>query len=283
MNDLAIVDSHIHLWNPVQFRYPWLDGLPALNRAWLPAEFVAASADASVEKMIFIECGCEPVQSLAEVIWASTLAECETRLCGIVAHAALEKGASVSGDLAGLAAWPLAKGVRRNVQGESDAAFFLQPEFVAGVKQLAEFGFTFDVCIRHEQMRAAAELVRRVPEVTFVLDHFGKPDVRGKRREPWASSLKSMAQSPNVVCKLSGLATEADWNHWRPDDLKFYFEWALECFGWDRLLFGSDWPVATLATDYRRWVMTVQESLPSASTADHVKFFKTNAERIYRV
>jgi L-fuconolactonase len=283
MNGLSIVDSHVHLWNPAQFRYPWLDALPALNRAWLAADFAAASATAGVGKMIFVECGCNPVQSLAEVIWASDLAKAETRLKGIVANAALEKGGGVRADLATLSSLPLVKGVRRNLQNESDAGFLLRPEFVAGVKQLAGFGFTFDLCIRHQQLRAATELATRVPEVMFVLDHFGKPDVRGKNRGPWAADLNALAALPNVVCKLSGLTTEADWSHWRPDDLKFYFERALECFGFDRVLFGSDWPVATLATDYQRWVETVQESVPSASAADRIKLFQTNAERIYRV
>src|SRR5450756_257532 len=137
MNELSIVDSHVHLWNPAQFRYPWLDGLPALNRAWLAADFVAVSATADVGKMIFIECGCMPMQSLAEVIWISDLAKTEPRLRGIVAHAALEKGESVWNDLFALAGWPLVKGIRRNVQNESDAAFFLQPEFVTGVKPVS--------------------------------------------------------------------------------------------------------------------------------------------------
>ena len=126
------------------------------------------------------------------------------------------------------------------------------------MKLLAEFGFTFDLCIRHDQLPMAAELVRRVPQVTFVLDHFGKPDVRGKKTEPWAVNLKALAALPNVVCKISGLTTEADWKNWQPDDLKFYFETALECFGFDRILFGGDWPVATLATSYDRWLETVQ-------------------------
>jgi len=283
MNETSIVDAHVHLWNPAQFRYPWLDELPALNRAWLPADFAKASATAGVGKMVIVECGCKPVQSLAEVIWISDLAKTEPRLRGIVAHAALEKGESVETELAALADWPLVKGVRRNLQSEKDAAFLLQPEFVTGVKRLATFGFTFDLCIGHEQLRATTELVSRVPEVTFVLDHFGKPDVRGKNREPWATELKALAALPNVVGKLSGLTTEADWNQWQADELKFYFDRAWECFGQDRLLFGSDWPVATLATSYQRWVATEQASCPSASPGDWNKIFQTNAERIYRV
>jgi L-fuconolactonase len=117
----------------------------------------------------------------------------------------------------------------------------------------------------------------------FVLDHFGKPDVRGKKTEPWAADLKLLAAMPNVVCKISGLTTEADWKTWQPADLKFYFEHTLECFGFDRILFGGDWPVATLATSYVRWLETVREFFSFATKVDQAKLFQTNAERIYRV
>jgi len=283
MNDFSIVDSHVHLWNPAQLRYSWLDGLPALNRTFLPADFAAASVNANVSKIIFIECGCEPTQNLGEMNWISDLAKNESRIKGIVAHTDLEKGEASRADLEKLAANPLVKGIRRNLQGERNADFCLRPEFITGVKLLAEFGFTFDLCIRHDQLRAAAELVCRVTQVNFVLNHFGKPDVRGKKTEPWAADLKSLAASPNVVCKISGLATEADWKNWQPADLKIYFDRALECFGFNRVLFGGDWPVATLATSYKRWLETVRELFSFASVTDQIKLFQTNAERIYRV
>jgi L-fuconolactonase len=283
MNTLSIVDSHVHFWNPAQLRYSWLDGLPALNRAFLPADFAAASADSNVSKIIFVEGGCEPSHGLTEVGWACVLANDEPRLKGIVAHASLEKGESVCAELGALTSCPLVKGVRRNLQGERDADFCLRPEFLAGARLLAAFGFTFDLCIQHDQLRAVAELARRAPEVNFVLDHLGKPDVRGKKTGPWTADLKALAALPNVYCKISGLTTEADWGNWRPVDLKFYFDWALECFGFDRVLFGGDWPVATLATGYQRWLDTVRDFLSFAPSTSQIKLFQTNAERIYRV
>jgi L-fuconolactonase len=283
MNGLSIVDSHVHLWNPAQLRYSWLDGLPVLNRAFLPADFSATSANSNVNKIIFIECGCDPAQSLAEVNWISDLAKTEPHLKGIVAHVPLEKGETARADLEKLAVNPLVKGVRRNLQGERDADFFLQPAFITGIKLLAEFGYTFDLCVRHEQLRNAVELVRRIPQVTFVLDHYGKPDVRGRGVEPWATDLKALASLPNVACKISGLATEADWKNWQPADLKIYFERTLEYFGFDRILFGGDWPVATLATSYERWLETVRGFFSFATESDRAKLFQTNAERIYRV
>lgn len=283
MSALSIVDSHVHLWNPAQFRYSWLDGLPALDRAFLPRDFSLASAKTDVRKIIFVECDCGPAQNLAEIDWVSDFANKEPRLKGAVVYAPVEKGEAIRADLEMLAGRPLVKGVRRNLQGEREVQFGLRPEFIAGVKVLAEFGFTFDLCIRHEQMRSVAELVKRAPQVTFVLDHFGKPDVRGNKIEPWAKNLKTLAALPNVVCKISGLTTEADWENWQPDDLKYYFETALECFGFDRILFGGDWPVATLATSYIRWLETVQNYFSFATETDQIKLFQTNAERIYRV
>ena len=279
----SLVDAHVHLWNPRRFRYAWLDAWPALNRAFLPADFTEASATADVNKLIFVESGCDPAQSLAEVDWISDLAKAEPRLQGVVAHAPLEKGEAVRPDLEKLAHRSLVKGVRRNLQGEPDLAFCLRPELIAGIRLLADFGFSFDLCLRHEQLRHVAELTRRVPQVTFVVDHLGKPDVRGKQTGPWAADLQVLATRPNVVCKISGLVTEADWHRWHPDDLKFYFGRALECFGFDRVLFGGDWPVVTVAAGYERWLETVRSFLSGVSEVDQIKFFQTNAERIYRV
>jgi L-fuconolactonase len=283
MNSLAIVDSHVHLWNPVLFEYPWLAGFPALNRPFLPADFALASASISVDKMIFVEAGCQPSQSLAEVDWVSGLAKVESRLKGIVAQVPLEKGKLARAELEALATRPFVKGVRRSLQGESDAQFVMRPEFIAGVEMLGEFGFTFDVCIRHDQLGSVTELVQRVPQVTFVLDHLGKPNVHDGNTGPWATDLKTLAALPNAVCKISGLATEAHWKSWHAADLKVYLERAFEYFGFDRVLFGGDWPVATLATTYQRWIDTVLEFISFAPEVERTKLFQTNAERVYNV
>src|SRR5271167_2226400 len=129
MSPLTIVDSHVHLWNPAQFRYAWLDGLPSLNRAFELADLSAASASLSVSKWIFIECGCEPAQNLAEVDWILALPKSEPRLRGIVAQAPLERGKAVRADLQKLASRPLVKGIRRNLQSETNPEFCLEPGF----------------------------------------------------------------------------------------------------------------------------------------------------------
>ena len=264
-------------------RYGWLDGMPTINRPFLPVDLVATGAAAGLCKMVFVECGCEPGQSLTEAEWVSALAKTEPRLRGIVAHAPLEKGRGIRDEIATLAALPLVKGVRRNLQGEADLNYCLQPEFIAAVELLAKYELTFDLCIRPEQLRAVTELARRVPQVVFILDHFGKPPVRVGRFEPWATDLKVFAGLPNTNCKISGLTTEADWKNWRPEHLKPYFDVALAAFGYDRVLFGGDWPVCTLATDYQSWVDTVFSFIVTATELDRQKMFQFNAERIYRI
>ena len=281
-NAPTIVDTHVHLWKPTRFRYAWLDDLPLLNRPMLPSDLTTAIGPADVQKFIFVECGCDASQSLAETDWITELAEAEPRLKGIIAHAPLERGKSARADLEALGRRPLVKGVRRNLQGETNE-FLKRPEFIEGLKLLPEFGFTFDLCIRADQLTAAAELVRGAPQVTFVLDHFGKPAVRNKGFEPWARNLQALAALPNVVCKISGLATEANWTNWQSEDLEPYFDHALACFGLPRVMFGSDWPVATLATTYERWIETVLELVPNANDRERTQLFQTNAERIYRV
>ncbi len=283
MSVLSIVDSHVHLWDPSVLRYPWLDELPPLNRAFLPADFSAASARQNINKIIFVEAGGAPGQSFLEAQWVASLAKHEPRLKGVVAHAVLENGRVIQHELKALATQPLIKGIRRNLQGEPDADFCRHPNFMDGVRLLAEFGFTFDLCIRHDQLPAVTELVQQIPEVTFILDHCGKPDIRHQQTEPWAKNLKALAALPNIVCKLSGLTTEADLKNWQPADLKFYAERVLGVFGFDRVMFASDWPVATLATTYDRWVETIAGFVSSAPAADQLKLFQTNAERIYRV
>jgi L-fuconolactonase len=283
MTTQAITDAHVHLWNPEWLRYAWLDSIPALNRPFLPADYCKAHTGLAPAKLIFVEGGCDPAQGLQEVQWVSELARHERRLAGIVAQAAVERGEAVREELTVLARYPLVRGVRRLLQGETDADFCLRPEFVAGVNLLANFKFTFDLCIRHEQLPAVTELVRRCPEVTFVLDHLGKPPVRRGMLDPWRRHLAALAAQPNIACKLSGLTTEADGQRWQPADLRPYLDYGLISFGFDRVLFGSDWPVATLATTCERWLEVVQTAVSSATETDRRQLFQANAERIYRV
>ena len=279
----GIVDAHVHYWDPSLLPYGWLKELPSLNRPFTPEDYSTASAHAGVGKIVFVESGCDASGALDEVDWVTSLALRETRISAIIANAPLELGNGIKAHLSRLAKRPLVKGVRRLLQGEHKTDYCLMPGFLEGMCLLEEFGFTMDLCIRHEQLAAVTELVRQFPGVSFILDHFGKPPVKKGELEPWHSQLREFAKLPNVTCKVSGLTTEADWECWTAVDLKPYFDTVLESFGADRVIFAGDWPVCTLATEYQRWVSTVAELTSSLSAEDAVKLFRSNAERIYRI
>lgn len=278
-----IVDAHVHFWNPPKLNYPWLASAPPLNRTFLPQDYSAATKTANVGKMIFVESGCAATQSYAEANWISQLAGHEPRLKAIVAQASVERGAPVVDELNTLAKNPLVKGVRRNLQSENDPYFCLQPDFIAGIHALAKFNFTFDLCIFHSQLPAVIQLAVRCPEVFFVLDHCAKPAIRDQKLEPWRKHLREFAALPNVACKISGLVTEANPARCGAPDLQPYVRSALECFGFDRVLFGGDWPVCQLATSYQNWLAELKAILADEPETNLKKLFQTNAERIYRV
>lgn len=282
MPDFPIVDTHLHLWDPQRLRYPWLASVPPLNRPHLLADYRAACADVAVAKMVFLQCECDPAQSRAEAEWVSELARQDPRIRGIVAQAALERGDAIEAELAEFAANPLARGIRRLLQSEDDA-FCLRPDFVRGVQRLPRHGLTFDVCIFHRQLANVIALVRQCPNVRFILDHIGKPDIKAQRLDPWRAELRALAGFDNVWCKLSGLVTEADFAAWTPADLQPYIDHVVDCFGFQRVMFGGDWPVSTQASDYPRWVRTLDHALRGCSPDELHQVYVRNAEAFYRV
>lgn len=282
MLNFPITDTHVHLWDPTRLRYEWLDGILALNRPFLLADFDRLSAPIAVEKMVFVQCDCIMSQLAEEVAWVSQMAEHDARVAGIVAGAPLENGDAVQADLAALASNPKVKGVRRILQAES-AEFCLQPSFIAGVQRLAQYDLTFDICIHHRQLANVIKLVAQSPNVTFVLDHIGKPDIESQLFEPWRADLRQLAHYPNVWCKLSGLVTEADHEGWKSADLQPYIEHTIDCFGFDRVMYGGDWPVSTLATTYPRWVETLAQAVQGCSDDEQHNLFRNNAHAFYRL
>jgi len=278
-----IVDAHVHFWDPAKLNYPWLAGVPALSRAFLPEDYSAATNLANVSKMIFVECGCAASQSMEEAKWISETAASENRIKGIIAQSSMEFGSRVTSELTALAKNPLVRGIRRNLQGETDAYFCLKPNFITGVHALAQYNFSFDLCIVPTQLQAVTELVTRCPEVFFILDHCAKPAIRDKKLDPWSKHLLELAALPNVACKISGLVTEANPVRCSAPDLQPYVRHALDCFGFDRVLFGGDWPVCQLATTYENWLAALKAILTGEPETNLKKLFQTNAERIYRV
>ncbi len=282
MIEFPIVDTHMHLWDTGRLRYAWLDGLPEINRPFLPADYEAACQPYTVGRTVFVQCEADPSQSRQEVQWVSELAAADGRIGAIVAWAPLSRGDAARADLEYLAGNPLVKGVREIIQFQEDPTWCLREEMVRGVQMLAEFGLRFEICLKGaEQTASAIELVRRCPGVRFVLDHVGKPMIAAGEMEPWASQLRELAAMDDVWCKLSGMVVEADHQRWTPEDLRPYLDHAVECFGMDRVMWGGDWPVVLLAAQLSQWIETADAWSRRFAEEERRKLFCQNALNCY--
>jgi len=283
MPDFPIVDAHVHLYDVERFSYGWLAGVPKINRSYGLGAFDAARGPVMVDRLVFAEVAVDPDLHLGEAEWVQGLADADPRLAGIVAHAPLEKGAAVEADLERLAALPAVRGVRRLIETERDPSFVLAPGFLEAVRLLPRLGFTFDICVKHWGLTYAIELARRCEDVTFILDHIGKPDIRNGLREPWWRQIGELAALPNVLCKVSGVITETDHARWTAEQVKPYVARAIEVFGFARCMYGSDWPVSELSHDYPAWVALLDEVVAGASLTERRALWRDTSISAYRL
>ncbi len=284
MPDFPLIDAHVHLYDPDALPYPWMAAEPMLNSRHGPAEYTAALGGVAVDRLVFVEVDAAPGRHLDEALWVEAAARDDGRVQGIVASMPLEMGAAAEPDIAAFASMPHARAVRRLIQGHaSEPGWCLQPDFIAGVRLLAKYDLGFEICIYHQQMADAIELVGRCPEVRFILDHIGKPGIKDGRFEPWASQMRALAALPNVACKVSGVVTEADHRTWTYDRVAPYVAHAIEAFGFDRCAFGGDWPVMELATRYPDWVAVVDRVTAGASAAELNELYRDTAIAWYRL
>jgi L-fuconolactonase len=280
MASAPYIDTHVHFWDQRVLPYPWLVEVPSIAGPHTPAELHAEAGNDFPAKIVFVECG---APGLDEVNWIAQLALREPRIAGIVAKIPVNAGPATTLAIAALKRQPLVRGVRHLIQDEADPNFCVRPEFLAGVRALGAAGLSFDICCRHHQLAAVARLVRECPDTRFILDHFGKPDIKGALRDPWCEQITALAALPNVDCKLSGLVTEANHAAWTIDDLRPYVNHVLATFGHGRLLFGGDWPVVKLAGTYARWLDTARALVSHLSPAAQSAVFHDNAVRVYRL
>jgi predicted TIM-barrel fold metal-dependent hydrolase len=273
------VDAHVHFWDPGLRRYAWLDEQPSLLRRFGPEDYDGGAHP--VSGMIFVQADCEADQAMGEVRWVEELASVDPRILGIVAYAPVHLGAKARMAVAAVAARSRVVGVRRLLQDEPPSLLD-DPALAQGVRLLADHGLPFDLCVRHQQLRAASALVAACPDVTFVLDHLGKPPVATGDIASWRDDLARLSKSGRVFCKLSGLTTEAR-PDWRPEDVRPYLDVALDLFGPQRCMIGSDWPVSTLATTVEGWFDLVLEPVAGLSRTEREALRHGTACSVYDV
>lgn len=274
---MRFIDAHHHLWSYSAAEYGWIgDAMQALRRDFLPAELRSEISAAGIDGTVAVQAR----QTLEETRWLLDLAHQNAFIGGVVGWAPIASP-GFSQVLDDLRTDSKLKGFRHVLQDEPDDAYALRDDFQRGLKLLQDTGLVYDILIYARHLPVTAQLVDLHPDQIFVLDHLAKPKIAAHELSPWREQLRELAQRPNVVCKISGMTTEADWQSWTLADLEPYLATALECFGPQRLLAGSDWPVCNVATTYQRWWDTLREWAAPLSDSEQEAIFGGNAARVY--
>ena len=275
----AVVDSHIHFWDTGRFDYPWLQGFSELNRPFVPADLDVG--EAHIEALIFVQANPVWDEVDQETAWVQHLREGDRRIQALVAGVPLDRGAAaVNASLERLSHESGVAGVRQLIQDEPEG-FALQGPFVEAVRLAGQFGLTVDLCVRSHQITEVTKLAELCPEVTFVLDHLGKPDIAAGEWTGWLQDIKAMARLDNVRCKLSGLTTEAGEGTRGTNNIRRYLRAAVDAFRPERCMFGSDWPNAGLQISYAGWVALVLDSVSDFAAAERDRVMRGTALEVY--
>ena len=273
------IDAHHHLWRYSTAQYGWIsEAMPQLRRDFLSRELDEALHEGQMEGAVAVQAR----QTIEETNWLLALATASPRMLGVVGWAPIASP-EFAGMLEELAAQPKLKGLRHIIQDEPNDDFILGHDFNAGIALLKNTGLVYDVLIFEKHLPQTIKFVDRHAQQRFVLDHIAKPRIKAGLLSPWQENIRELARRPNVYCKLSGMLTEADWQHWTPETLRPYVETVLEAFGPQRLMFGSDWPVCLLAASYKKWAQTVEELIASLSVNEKQRVMGGTADEVYRL
>ncbi|WP_167605693.1 amidohydrolase family protein [Maribellus sediminis] len=274
-----IIDTHHHYWNYDPVEYDWIDDdMAQIRRSFLPADLKETLKGTGVEGVVTVQAR----QSLEETNWLLELAAENEFMRGIVGW--LPLAAENIGELLDKYSQDKnLKSLRHVVQGEPDPNFILGKEFNRGISLLKNYDLAYDILIFEHQLVNTITFVDQHPDQQFVLDHIAKPRIKANELEPWAKYLWELAERENVSCKISGMVTEADFNNWTEEQLKPYFDVVIKAFGPERLLFGSDWPVCLVATEYSDWLNLVKKQLAQFSEEEQKMIFHKNAEKVYQL
>lgn len=271
------IDSHQHFWQYDSARDSWItDEMSILKRDLMPAELIAELRLNSIDGCVAVQAD----QSERETTFLLALAAEYQEIKGVVGWVDL-CSPSLPQRLDYFSQFEKLCGFRHIVQSEPDDRFLVRENFIRGIRQLRRFNYTFDILIYPRQLPAAIELVEKIPEQRFVLDHMAKPEIRSGEIRQWAMQIRALAANPNVFCKASGLVTEADWHHWGDSDFKPYLDVVFDAFGLDRIMFGSDWPVCLLAGEYGKVKKLLLNHIRDLPIDQQKKIFGLNAISFY--
>lgn len=274
-----IIDSHQHFWQVGRFDYPWMDSsVKVLFQDYLPDQLKPVLKQNGVSSTVLVQAS----NSLGESRWLLQLAEQNPFIAGVVGWVDL-KSREVELQLSELCAEPKFKGVRHLVESEPEDGWLVQPEVLRGLKQLSTYDLTYDLLVHTRHLKYIPTVADACPQLRMVVDHMAKPPIASGALTEWFNALKPVAAYTNIFCKLSGLVTEANWNSWEASDLRPFVESALELFGPERLMFGSDHPVCLLAASYDRVLNSFQDILRDLSERERECIFAGNARTFYRL
>ena len=267
-----MIDAHQHFWQLGRFDYPWMSkDLGVLYRDYLPADLAPILQKNGVSKTILVQAS----NSVAESQWLLELADSHDFIAGVVGWVDLTSPE--------IPTHPKFKGVRHLVESEPDDDWLIQPSVLSGLQKLSARRLSYDLLVHTRHLKHVPVVAESCPDLKLVIDHLAKPPIARNEISEWSDAFKPVARYQNLYCKLSGLVTEANWNSWRVDDLRPYIDCALESFGPERMMFGSDYPVCLLAASYDRVLDSFQEILNTLSSVDREKIFANNAAKVYRL
>lgn len=273
-----MIDSHVHFWQYDPVKDAWInEEMSVIRRDFFPVDYCKLQTANWITGCIAVQAD----QSEQETAFLVNLAKNNPIIKGVVGWIDLQSKV-IEEKLSFYAKEPLIKGWRHIVQAEADG-FLLQPAFLNGVRALKDFGYTYDILVKHQQLPEVIQFIDKLDDQALVIDHCAKPDLNSKQIDAWIGHMKTIAQQPNVYCKLSGLLTEGDWKN---IDKKLIFKCldvVFESFGTDRLLFGSDWPVLLLCENYSYWVQLLTAYTQQLSQQEQQQVFNDNAIKFYKL
>jgi L-fuconolactonase len=276
-----VIDSHQHFWQlDMPFDHQWLTEpeYATIHKNYLPADLEPLLKQAGVDRSIFVQ----TQHDVEENRWVLGLAEQNEFIAGVVGWVDLASEACEA-QLEEFKNHPKFVGIRHITQGEPDDDFIVRPDVLRGLSVLEKYAVPFDLLFFTKHLKHVTAVAQHAPNLPLVIDHLSKPKIKDAEIKSWAADLKAAAAHENVFCKLSGMVTEADWQNWKPTDLKPYVETALENFGVDRCMFGSDWPVCELAASYGEVYAALDEIVGTLSDDEKAAVFGLTAQKFYGV